>query len=139
MAYGVAVLPAAIAGVTLHGIDKAVLHLLHDAHMVGKAVLGITPASRYPHSLAHQLTKQAHHSTRELKPYHDQYRYYNSITHNILVLCRFGKFGEKLSPRFVNRGANYNKHSQRRNASGWYNFIIIAVSEAIKYPDWRPR
>ena len=40
MAYGVAVLPAAIAGVALHGVDKAVLHLLHDAHMVGKAVLG---------------------------------------------------------------------------------------------------
>ena len=38
--YGVAVLPAAIAGVALHGVDKAVLHLLHDAHMVGKAVLG---------------------------------------------------------------------------------------------------
>ena len=28
MAYGVAVLPAAIAGVALHGVDKAVLHLL---------------------------------------------------------------------------------------------------------------
>ena len=40
MAYGIAVLPAAIAGVALHGVDKAVLHLLHDAHMVGKAVLG---------------------------------------------------------------------------------------------------
>ena len=40
MAYGVAVLPAAIAGVALHGVDKAVLHLLHDAHMVRKAVLG---------------------------------------------------------------------------------------------------
>ena len=40
MAYGVAVLPAAIAGVALHGVDNAVLHLLHDAHMVGKAVLG---------------------------------------------------------------------------------------------------
>ena len=40
MAYGVAILPAAIAGVALHGVDKAVLHLLHDAHMVGKTVLG---------------------------------------------------------------------------------------------------
>ena len=40
MAYGVAVLPAAIAGVALHGVDKAVLHLLHDAHMVGRTVLG---------------------------------------------------------------------------------------------------
>lgn len=40
MAYGVAVLPAAIAGVALHGVDHSVLHLLHNAHMVGKAVLG---------------------------------------------------------------------------------------------------
>ena len=32
--YGVAVLPAAIAGIALHRVDKAVLHLLHDAHMV---------------------------------------------------------------------------------------------------------
>ena len=40
MAYGITILPAAIAGVALHGVDKAVLHLLHDAHMVGKAVLG---------------------------------------------------------------------------------------------------
>jgi len=39
MAYGIAVLPAAIAGVALHGVDKAVLHLLHDAHMVGNIVL----------------------------------------------------------------------------------------------------
>ena len=40
MAYGIAVLPAAIAGVALHGVDHPVLHFLHDAHMVGKAVLG---------------------------------------------------------------------------------------------------
>ena len=40
VAYGITVLPTAIAGVALHGVDKAVLHLLHDAHMVGKAVLG---------------------------------------------------------------------------------------------------
>ena len=40
MAYGIAVLPAAIAGVALHGVDKSVFHLFHDAHMVGKAVLG---------------------------------------------------------------------------------------------------
>ena len=40
MAYGIAVLPAAIAGIALHGVDHPVLHLLHDAHMVGKAVLG---------------------------------------------------------------------------------------------------
>lgn len=37
------------------------------------AYFGITPASIYPHSFAHQLTKQAHHSTWELNPYHDQY------------------------------------------------------------------
>jgi len=36
---GIAVFPATIAGVALHSVDDAVLHLLHDAHMVGKAVL----------------------------------------------------------------------------------------------------
>ena len=40
MAYGVAVFPAAIAGVALYGVDDTILHLLHDAHMIGKAVLG---------------------------------------------------------------------------------------------------
>ena len=40
VAYGIAVLPAAIAGVALHGVDHSVLHLLYDAHMVGKAILG---------------------------------------------------------------------------------------------------
>ena len=40
MAYGVAVLPAAIAGIALHGVDHPILHFLHDAHMVGKAILG---------------------------------------------------------------------------------------------------
>ena len=40
VAYGVAVLPAAIAGVALHGVDHSVFYFLHDAHMVGKAVLG---------------------------------------------------------------------------------------------------
>ena len=40
MAYGVAVLPAAIAGVALHSVDHSVLHLLHNAHMVGKTILG---------------------------------------------------------------------------------------------------
>ena len=38
--YGIAVLPAAIAGIALYGVDHSVLHLLHNAHMVGKAVLG---------------------------------------------------------------------------------------------------
>ena len=40
MTYGIAVLPAAIAGVTLHGVDDTILHFLHDAYMIGKAVLG---------------------------------------------------------------------------------------------------
>ena len=48
MTYGIAVLPAAIAGVTLHGVDKAVLHLFHDTHMVGKAVLGAGAALVVP-------------------------------------------------------------------------------------------
>ena len=33
-------LPAAIAGIALHGIDNAVFAFLHDAHMVGLSVLG---------------------------------------------------------------------------------------------------
>ena len=48
MTYGVAVLPAAIAGIALHGVDKAVLHLLHDAYMIGKAVLGAGAALVVP-------------------------------------------------------------------------------------------
>ena len=40
MAYGIAVLPATIAGVALHGVNDSVLHFLHNAHMIGKAVLG---------------------------------------------------------------------------------------------------
>ena len=40
MAYGIAVLPAAIAGVALYGVDHSIFYLFHDAHMVGKAVLG---------------------------------------------------------------------------------------------------
>ena len=32
-------LSAAIAGVALHGVNKAVLHLFHDTHMVGHTVL----------------------------------------------------------------------------------------------------
>ena len=48
MAYGIAVLPAAIAGVALHGVDKSVFHLFHDAHMVGKAVLGAGAALVVP-------------------------------------------------------------------------------------------
>ena len=45
---GVAPFPAAIAGVALHGVDHPVLHLLHDAHMVGKAVLGAGAALVVP-------------------------------------------------------------------------------------------
>lgn len=37
-AYRAAVLPAHIPGVALHGVDPAVLHLFHDAHMVGEAI-----------------------------------------------------------------------------------------------------
>ena len=48
IAHGVAVFPAPIAGVALYGVDKAVLHLLHDAHMVGKAVLGAGTALVVP-------------------------------------------------------------------------------------------
>ena len=33
-------LPAAIAGIALDGIDKAVFAFLHNAHMVGLSVLG---------------------------------------------------------------------------------------------------
>ena len=39
MAYGVAVLPAAIAGIALHSVDHAILHPFHDAHMVRHIVL----------------------------------------------------------------------------------------------------
>ena len=40
MAYGITVLPTAIAGVALYGVDHSIFYLFHDAHMVGKAVLG---------------------------------------------------------------------------------------------------
>ena len=40
MAYGITVLPTAIAGVALYGVDHSIFSLFHDAHMVGKAVLG---------------------------------------------------------------------------------------------------
>lgn len=36
------------------------------------AYFGMIPSSIYPHSFAHQLTKQAHHSTLDPKPYQDQ-------------------------------------------------------------------
>jgi hypothetical protein len=48
MAYGIAVFPAAIARVALHGVDKAVLYHLHDTHMIGKAVLGAGAALVVP-------------------------------------------------------------------------------------------
>ena len=39
MAHAVAALPAAIAGIALHGIDHVILHPFHDAHMVRHIVL----------------------------------------------------------------------------------------------------
>ena len=39
MPYGILIDSAAIAGIALHGVDNAVLNLLHDPHMVGLAVL----------------------------------------------------------------------------------------------------
>ena len=33
-------LTATVAGITLDGIDNAVFAFLHDAHMVGKSILG---------------------------------------------------------------------------------------------------
>ena len=34
----VAVFDAAIPGIALHGVDKAILHLFHDADVIGQAV-----------------------------------------------------------------------------------------------------
>ena len=39
MPNGIAILPAAIARIALHGVDDTVLHLFYDANVVGKAVL----------------------------------------------------------------------------------------------------
>jgi len=39
MPHTVAALPAAIAGIALHGVDHSILHPFHDAHMVGNIVL----------------------------------------------------------------------------------------------------
>ena len=39
VAYGITVLPTAIAGVALYGVDHSVFYLFHDTHMIGKAVL----------------------------------------------------------------------------------------------------
>ena len=39
MSHGILVLSAGIAGIALHGVDDAVLDLLHDPHMVGLTVL----------------------------------------------------------------------------------------------------
>ena len=47
VSYGVAVLSAGVARVALHGINNTVLTFLHDAHMVGTAVLPvIAPVKR---------------------------------------------------------------------------------------------
>ena len=35
----IAILAAAIAGVALDSVDAAILHLLHDAHMIGRTIL----------------------------------------------------------------------------------------------------
>lgn len=48
MTYGIAVFPATIAGVALHGVDDTILHFLHDAYTVGKAVLGAGTAFVVP-------------------------------------------------------------------------------------------
>ena len=39
MAHAVGVLAAAITGVALHGVDYAIFHPFHDAHMVRHIVL----------------------------------------------------------------------------------------------------
>ena len=39
MAHTVAALATAIACIALHGVDHAILHPFHDAHMVGNIVL----------------------------------------------------------------------------------------------------
>ena len=46
IAHRILSLPAAIAGITLDGIDNAVLAFLHNAHMVGLSVLGTGGAIR---------------------------------------------------------------------------------------------
>ena len=50
IAQSIAFLPAAIPGVALYRVDIAVLDFLHDAHMVGAAVLNavvIYPIKKY--------------------------------------------------------------------------------------------
>ena len=39
VSHGVAVLAHSVTGVALHGVDAAILHLLHNPHMVGRTVL----------------------------------------------------------------------------------------------------
>ena len=41
VADGVTVLAAAVAGIALHSVDDAILHAVHDAHMVAAAVLPV--------------------------------------------------------------------------------------------------
>ena len=52
VAYGIAVLPALIPGVTLHGVNPAILHPLYDPHMIWTAVLSIVPVpvEEYKHT-----------------------------------------------------------------------------------------
>ena len=46
IAHRILSLPAAVAGIALHGIDNAVFAFFHDAHMVGLSVLGTGGAIR---------------------------------------------------------------------------------------------
>lgn len=46
IAHRILSLPAAVAGITLHGIDNAVFTFLHDTHMVGLSVLRARGAVR---------------------------------------------------------------------------------------------
>ena len=37
--HGIALLPASIVRIALHGVDRAILAFLHDSHMVDRAVI----------------------------------------------------------------------------------------------------
>ena len=39
--YGIVIFSAAIAGISLHGVDSSVLYFLNDTHMVGFSVLPV--------------------------------------------------------------------------------------------------
>ena len=46
IAHRILSLPAAIAGITLDGIDNSIFAFLHNAHMIGKSILGAGGAIR---------------------------------------------------------------------------------------------